>query len=282
MDRVPIDDQGVHGVVFVPEESRGFVVVLSGSGGGVPEGYARRLAGYGLTSFALAYFGVDGLPTSLEEVPVETIEQGITAFRSRLSIAGRVGIMGSSKGAELALLATSLLPDEIGPTVAVAPSNVSWYGLGQSGHRSSWTWRGDPVPYLPTKLTSYPTRTDVGLRIDRYYDLSRYTQDEIEAATIPVELITTPILLLSGADDHMWPSALMARLVARRLEENTKVEVTDVVYPDAGHAFLHREFFANRDVNGRPIWDFGGSAEADAAAATDAWSRIVSFLSAGS
>ena len=38
-----------------------------------------------------------------------------------------------------------------------------------------------------------------------------------EAATIPVERIDGPVLLISGGDDAMWPSALMAGKVAARL-----------------------------------------------------------------
>jgi len=39
-----------------------------------------------------------------------------------------------------------------------------------------------------------------------------FTQD-IEAATIPVEKITCPILLISGEDDKMWPSTMFSNLV---------------------------------------------------------------------
>lgn len=93
--------------------SAGSVIVLSGSGGGIPEGYARKLCDYRLTAFALAYFGVAGLPESLEEIPVETIERGVGWFRSQLANTSGVGLMGTSKGAELALLAASLLPERV-------------------------------------------------------------------------------------------------------------------------------------------------------------------------
>jgi hypothetical protein len=47
-------------------------VVLSGSEGGTFEP-AAQYAARGYVTFALAYFGMDGLPDDLEEIPVETV-----------------------------------------------------------------------------------------------------------------------------------------------------------------------------------------------------------------
>jgi dienelactone hydrolase len=117
------------------------------------------------------------------------------------------------------------------------------------------------------------------MRIDGCYDLGLHDATAIEAATIDVERCGGRILLLSGSDDHMCPSAAMAERIVRRLEHRDLEHIVEsVVYPGAGHAFLHREFYANRNEDGRAIWDFGGSSAADVAAAEDAWQRIVSFL----
>jgi dienelactone hydrolase len=281
--RVDIDEGGIVGSVFEPGDTRGFVVVLSGSGGGVPSGYAQRLAENGLCAFALAYFGAPGLPRALVEVPIESVERGIDFFRDRYTDGRAVGLLGSSKGAELALVVASFLPASVGTVVAVDPSAVVWYGLDQmdrsSGMRSSWTWRGAPLAFLPFRADVQPIAGPEGLRVDLCYDLSLYDDGAIDAATIEVERCNGPLLLLSGADDHMGPSSSFAeRIVERMAARGRGAAVTSVVYPGAGHAFLHREFFANRDRSGRPIWDFGGDVESDARAAADAWPRLIAFL----
>ncbi len=281
--RAEINEAGVVGAVFEPDtRSHGCVVVLSGSGGGVPEGYAERLASNDLTAFALGYFGATGLPSSLVEIQIESLQSAIDWFRERYAEGAAVGVMGSSKGAELALILGALLGDTIGRIVAVAPSAVAWYGLDQhdptSGSKSSWTWRDEPVAFLPYCPNAQPGYGPDGMRVDTCYDLSLYDTPDIDAATIPVERCRGPILLLSGSEDRMWPAAMFADRIVERLSTHGRgSDVTSIVYA-AGHAFLHSEFFANVDSNGRPIWDFGGDPKADVTAASDAWPRIVSFF----
>ena len=92
-----------------------------------------------------------GLPDELIEVSIEPIERAVAYLRQRGF--DRVGIYGISKGGELALLAASLMP-QITCVVAISPlacampgitGNKSLAGKGLSD-RSSWTWRGEPVP----------------------------------------------------------------------------------------------------------------------------------------
>jgi uncharacterized protein len=94
-----------------------------------------------------------------------------------------------------------------------------------------------------------------------------------------VEQARGPSLLLAGGDDQMWPSAPMESEVQRRMQEHGRSEdVTKVVYPDPGHAFLMREFLPASGSPGSPPFDVGGHRQSDAAAARDAWARIAAFL----
>jgi dienelactone hydrolase len=282
--RSEIQCDDIVGVVFEPDggsESR--VVVLGGSGGGVPEPLARRLAELGMTAFALGYFGGPGLPTKLVEIPLEMLERGVELFRNRYAAGQRVELLGISKGAELALLLASQHSGAIGRTVAIVPSCVIWYGLDMNNptsmKQSSWTRHGVPLPFLSFPVGRTPSFSEDGLRVDDCYDLGGYPSEQINAARIPVEQARGPILLLSGGDDHMWPSAPMASQVERRMQEHGRSEdVTNVVYPDAGHAFLIREFLPPPGSPGSPPFDFGGRPQSDAAAAKDAWARIAAFL----
>jgi len=216
--RTEIDANGTVGVVFEPVgKSDHFVVMLGGSNGGIPESPARRLAEHGLTAFALGYHGAQGLPSALVEIPIESLERGIELFRHTYAGGRAVGLMGMSKGAELALVLAAHMGDAIGPVVAVAPSHVVWFGLkphepdtDRRSERSSWSLGGEPIPFLPCPPEVELVFNDRGLRTDGFFDLSRYEGGHVDAATIAVERSAGPILLLSGDDDHQWPDELMA------------------------------------------------------------------------
>ena len=166
------EDEGMHSTVeickapvvgsfTVPEGPGPFpgVVALSGSGGGAPGWWGELLAPHGIAVLAAAYFGVEPLPTALCEIPVETVAASSAWLRGRSEIRdGRVGLVGGSKGAELALLAATAYPESFGPVAAIAPQSVTWFGVDLIGEvadasaRSSWTLEGQPVPFVPPAL----------------------------------------------------------------------------------------------------------------------------------
>lgn len=285
--RTAVDVSGIVGVVFEPEgQSDGFVVMLGGSFGGVPEAPARRLAEHGFTVFALGYFGAAGLPPALVEVPTESVQRGIEWFRAAHAPNRGVGVLGISKGAELALVVAAQLGDAIGAVIAVAPSHVVWFGLKPPGSDvdrrsecSSWSWRGVPLPFLPCPPEVKPVFNEKGMRTDVFFDLGAYEPGAVEAARIPVERIAGPILLLAGDDDHQWPAEPMTNEIVQWMVDHGRAgDVTRVVYAGAGHAFLVQDFLPPAGAG--PAFDFGGSIEADSAAGRDSWGRISAFLRA--
>jgi dienelactone hydrolase len=289
MRRTEIKAGATVGVVFEPVGgSDRFAVFLGGSYGGVPEGPARRLAENGVCAFALGYFGAPGLPSALVEVPIESLQHGIELFSERYAGGQAVGLMGFSKGAELALVLGAHMGASISRIVAVAPSHVVWFGLKPPGPdpdrrstQSSWSLRGVPLPFLPCPPVVMPAFSDKGLRTDVFFDLSRHQPGDVDRARISVERSAGPILLLSGDDDHQWPAAPMAEEIVRRMENHgRRDDVTNVVYPGAGHAFLVQDFLPPPGPGTRPQYDLGGSTQADHIAGKDAWQRAVSFLQA--
>jgi pimeloyl-ACP methyl ester carboxylesterase len=280
--RTEIRNSDAIGVVFEPEqESDHFAVMLSGSSGGIPEGPARRLAENGVTAFALGYYGAPGLPPELVEIPIESLERGIELFRERFAGQRSIGVLGISKGAELALVLAAHLGGAIGRVVAVAPSHVVWSGLkppgpgDRSSTRSSWSLRGVPLPFLPHRPGIQPVFNEKGQRIDVFHDLTGYEPEAIDAARIPVERSTGQILLLSGDDDHMWPAAPMAEEIVRRMVDHGRGgDVTNVVYPGAGHIFLMQDFLPPLGSVNTQSYDFGGNPQADDFAGKDAWQRV--------
>jgi pimeloyl-ACP methyl ester carboxylesterase len=89
---------------------------------------------------------------------------------------------------------------------------------------ASWRFRGKPLPYLQENNESVePLPPQQPGQLKAYTPIYlRHLRDEhaVERATIPVENIRGPILLVSGTDDQMWPSSVLADIAMRRLESN--------------------------------------------------------------
>ena len=222
------------------------VVALSGSGGGVPSWWGDLLAPHGIAVLAAAYFGLGPLPSALCEIPVETVSAAGDWLRGRTEIRdGPIGLVGGSKGAELALLAATTYPDLFGPVAAIAPSCVTWFGVDLSGGvadasaRSSWTLGGRPVPFVPAVPGVGFERTELGLRSVGIYAAALEQAAAVAAAAIPVERAVGPLLLLSGGDDAAVPAPAMARMIVERMRAHGRSsDVRHLDFPECGHVVV--------------------------------------------
>jgi dienelactone hydrolase len=223
----------------------------------------------------------------LVRIDVEVVERACRWLLRRDDIDQYgVGVMGQSRGSELALLAGVLLP-EVRAVVGLAPSGISWGGLDEGGpvQAPAWTFRGEPIPYLPPGdealvASIRGTTGPVALRTAFESALSRVDIDD--PAVIPVERSHGPILLVSGDMDAMWPSAEMGRVAERRAAARDFRGITHLIYQDAGHT--------GPGVPGLPVatevrhpltgahYCFGGSRAGNARARSDSWPRVISFL----
>ena len=97
------------------------------------------------------------------------------------------------------------------------------------------------------------------------------------------EQIGGPILLVSGEDDQMWPSALFARRVMERLERmHFPHSFTHLSYANVGHRisapFVPTTVSKSLHPVRRQVFAFGGTPAASAAARADSWPRVLEFL----
>src|SRR5436190_8911503 len=107
------------------------MLVLGGSEGGLTSGAAgaRLLAAQGYSALGLAYFQAPGLPSTLENIPLEYFMRAIDWLAQQPSVdPRRIGVLGGSKGAEMALLLASR-DRRLKAVVAAAPSSVVWAGV---------------------------------------------------------------------------------------------------------------------------------------------------------
>ncbi|MFB6566070.1 acyl-CoA thioester hydrolase/BAAT C-terminal domain-containing protein [Streptomyces noursei] len=259
--------------------SRVGVLVLAGSSGRIETDRCRLLARTGMTALSIRWFGGEGQPAGICEIPLETFSTAIDLLRA--GGAERIGVLGVSKGAEAALLLAVRDP-RVDAVVALSPTSVAWANVGPGSdgktypYRSSWTWRQEPVPFVPYDDSGVPAEAEGEPTACRtLYERSRQTFDEAaRQAVIPIEQSAAEILLVAGGDDEMWPSLLFAQeLAARRASVGRTAKVISTA--DAGHRpRLPGEGRAASSHRFR----YGGTAEADADLGAQAWPDIVSVL----
>jgi dienelactone hydrolase len=281
-------EEGLVARLYLPPRSTGrspVVISLSGSEGGFESVRAPMLASRGFATLAVAYFRAPGLPQELFDVPVETIERAVSWVRRQPELdANRIAIRGSSRGAELALVAAALIPD-IHAVIAEAPSDVVGQGIdsaGRSRAASAWSWRGQPLPFMPQiappEFTSQFQRRGPPYRLRPLYEASRTDTEALRRAQIPVERINGPILLTSGEDDQYWPSSVHAEAIVARLRAaGFRHAVAHTAHGHAGHQILVPYLPTPPRTTGQ-FWLAGGTAEGYARADQASWRQTLAFL----
>lgn len=267
----------VLGTVIEPASFNGLgVVVLHGSSGRQDLERARLFANHGALGIALHWFGGEGQVPGICEVPLETFFAAVDYVAARCD---RVALVGTSKGAEAALL-TAVHDSRVGAVVGLSPSSVVWAntGPGRDGEtwpqRSSWTLEGVPLPFVAYDPYWRPVKRDglVAYRSFHEQSLKRFAAEATDAA-IPVERIEADLLLVAGEDDALWPSDWFARAIVARRTETAKATRL-VAHPDAGHRVL----LPGETKPRSSLHAHGGSDEADAALGRAAWTEIIDLL----
>ena len=281
---VEVHEAGLVGKLMLPSEGNQnnripAVILLGGSEGGFDEAGATLLASHGYAALTLAYFGVEGVPAELVNIPVEYPLQAVKWLQARPEIdPRRIAVIGRSRGSELALLAASL-SSEIKAVVAMSPSSVVWNGISRSPNSRvvpAWTYDGKPLPFLIANQAPSELQQEYfakGPFHSRLYDYLFSDRDAVQQATIRVEQIVGPVLLISGMDDRVWGSPIMAqKIMERAMQFNRADSFTSLSYDGAGHNI--REPYRPTPGQAR----LGGTAEAHARAEQDSWQKMLAFL----
>ncbi|HET7488912.1 MAG TPA: acyl-CoA thioesterase/bile acid-CoA:amino acid N-acyltransferase family protein [Acidimicrobiales bacterium] len=286
----PIGEDGLVATSFRPAGTGPFpaAVVLGGSLGGLggAETKAALLASRGIAALAVAYFAAPGRPPDLAEIPVEYVGACLTWLRARSHVdAGRLAVLGSSRGAELALLVAAAYP-QVRRVVAAAPSSVVWgaVGRGAAPGTAAWTVDGRPLPTMRHWRSDLADAAYAGdpVRLAPLFDDALDGQSSAGTAEIPVERARGPVLLISGGDDAMWPARRMAEAVERRAAACGGPSVRHLHHPQAGHLCAGPPGTAIPTVICHPLdgrrYLMGGTPEANAAAAASSWQQTLEFL----
>lgn len=267
-------------LIAAPEgQTRAAVLLLHGSSGRPEIEQAHLLAAQGAAVMVPRWFGGEGQPPGICEIPLEYFLSAVDRLRELFADA-EIGAMGISKGAEASLLLAAH-DARVSSVVAIAPPSVVWANVGPGSdgqtypYRSSWSLSGKPLPFVPYDEDWRRPESGGPVAYRGQYERSLATHaDRVADAAIAVEKIRGRVLLVCGGDDEVWPTALFAdQIVARRKAHGLATQVVSDAY--AGHRpVLPGE--TPRAADGRLVR--GGSLAADQRLGAAAWPQILATL----
>lgn len=273
------------------------LILLGGSEGGshITRG-AAPWASRGFAVLALPYYSPEGwgpkgptppelpsLPPAFADIPLDRLQQAREWLVQQPQVdASRIGVVGTSKGAEFALAAASRMP-WIKAVVAIVPSDVIWEGWGPGvtdGRWSSFSWHGKSLPFVPYKdfakeMAGFTTGAAVHIRHPQ--DAGRAAHPErAAAARIRVEDIAAPLLVAGSDDDQMWDSGGMAAAIVGTRKQ-AGLETVAFIYPKAGHVLGGSGTAPTTQYDAGPM-KLGGTPVANAHAQAEVFTGTLRFL----
>jgi dienelactone hydrolase len=278
-----VEEQGLRGWLYLPPltSSTPAVIVLGGSEGGHSAAEnAMLLASHGYAALALAYFGVEGLPESLAEIPMEYFIRGVDLLQAQPSVDNDlIGVLGTSKGAEAALLLASL-DGRLKTVVAYTPSAFVWSCICRD-EKSSWTYDGRPVDFIRTQSDpTYAPEPGYPVSFVIHYRYRYGHARDLASKIIPVENIQGDVLLISGKKDLLFPSDEMASMIMDRLRQKRfRYRSKHLSYENTGHRIRKSYMpWANSSATARGWLLLGGTDAGNAHAQADSWPQVLEFL----
>jgi len=227
-------------------EPRPALLTLGGSAGG--HGHAAALsASHGYPTLSVGYFGEAGLPAHLQRIPLEYFANALRWLAHRPEVdPARIGVLGVSRGAELAILLAATYPDLIDGVWGCTTSEKI---LGGSPSGPAWTLNGSPVPFGDLPVTS---------------------------------IRRAPVVITGGGKDEIIESAFAATDLARAARANGQTNVVAHVYPAAGHGVGCRTpnvpIPSAFQLGPSTESEAGGTPAANALAAQVTWPLFMQFL----
>lgn len=212
MIKTTVATDGFEGILL-PANDRNdkVIIVVSGSNGGMR--MAKDCAAFyyknGISALAVALFKTKGTQKNLDRVPIEYIESAVKWLKSKGY--EQIGIDGTSKGSEAALLSATMFLD-LSCVVVRVPSHFISEGLVAHGiskrpsGTSCWSYREKEVPFASYNAREINVPKILLKEKEMYLITINREKTVTEDALIPIEKIKAPILILSAVNDVIWPS----------------------------------------------------------------------------
>ncbi|XP_044127591.1 acyl-coenzyme A thioesterase 1-like [Bufo gargarizans] len=273
--RIQLREGAVRGSLFLPPGEGSFpgVIDMFGDDGGLVEYRSSLLASRGIASLALPYFAFEDLPPAMTEFHLEYFEEAANFLSRHPKIRGSgVGVIGTGKGADLALSMITYLPQVV---AAVSISGCC------SNTAAPLSYKDVTIPALSYNMSR------VQISETAVFDVSEALDDPLDPANrqclIPVEKAQGSFLFIVGEDDLNWKSPVYAKAAVSCLQEHGKSNYTLLSYPGAGHQIDPPSSpfcpVSMDRVLGVPILK-GGELKAHCQAQEDSWRKIQDFFHA--
>ena len=239
MTTANVRTEGFEGILYPGNGRKDKVlIVMSGSNGGmtITKQEAEFYHKNGFPALALALFRTKQTPGELSRVPVEYVEKAI-AWLKKLGYE-RIGIDGTSKGSEMALVAASMFSD-LSCVIARVPSHFVSEGLSGSGKNkapsgtSCWSYHGKELPFAPYRSRTFSIIKTFLKEKEMHIITFNRDKDVTPETIIPIENIKAPVLMLSSRHDEVWPSFDSAAYM------ESKLTAVGFPYPHKHVAFEH-------------------------------------------
>lgn len=239
MIRTSVTNEGFEGILFPGNGTKDKVlIVMSGSDGGMALSTqeAKFYHRNGIPALALGLFKTKQTPKELSHVPVEYAENAVMWLKQQGY--RKIGIDGTSKGSEMALIAASMFSD-ISCVIVRVPSHFVSEGLSGSGKNkapsgtSCWSCRGKDLPYALYRSRSFNILKMFMQEKEMHIITFNRDKDVTAETLIPIEKIRGAVLMLSSKNDEVWPSFESASYMETRFTE------TGFPYPHKHIAYEH-------------------------------------------
>ena len=193
----------------------------------------------------------------------------------------------------MCLLLGATYPDVFNAVVSFVPSGYVWGANKRDAgavKEPAWTLNGDPVAFVPSKWdddmnADFQQKVESGepIPLTPGFLTAIDAVEDLEPYTIPVERIGGAVLLISGADDQMWPCADFSEQIMARLQaHNFPHPYKHLRYENTGHFISTPGITASVRHSRHPLipanFAFGGETAAQARANADSWQQVLAFL----
>ncbi|AET67933.1 lysophospholipase [Desulfosporosinus orientis DSM 765] len=290
----PVSD-GFTGQLFYRENSCDKTILMLGGSDGQMESLALiagPLASRGFNVLSVPYFGVEGLPEKLEEVPLEYFEKIFHWLETNaITKAEEIYLHGTSKGGELALLLASRYP-RIKKVAAVEPHAYCFQaldGLMSGKNVSSWSYQGKSIPFIEVDNNIFfeDQKKAVGAGMPfgfaGTYQKSLERAGNKEEARIKIENSEADILLICGEKDNIWNSYdACSELLQVLKRHNYRHSVQLLSYENMGHPMpvpfvIPLSLTLEMPVNGG-LFSSGGTVEGNARGQYESFRKTIEFF----
>jgi len=236
----------VAGELFLPPPGtprHAGVLVFGGAEGGMSQVYgAALLAAHGYPALTVAYFDWPGLPSALDDIPLEYFETaGKILARQPQADPAHVLAMGYSRGSEAALLLADDFPKLFHGAVVYSPSSEV---NAASDDQTKDAWSLGP--------------------------------SIIDPGPIDVSHISGPVLAFAGDEDMLWESASSANSIMEGLDlAHDPYPHHAYIYQYAGHGEGMQPYQPQGNTT---IENLGGTRAGNLAAQLDGWPKMLAML----